>query len=51
MNLREFAEIWLRDRTPPMWTGTAVCRRDLLLTAGLFREDCKTGQDSDMWLR
>ena len=36
----------------PIWTGAVVCRRTVLIEAGLFPEDrCRRGGDVDLWLR
>lgn len=33
------------------WTGTMIIQRDLLLQAGLFRENISFAEDLDLWLR
>lgn len=35
----------------PVWTGTVLARRDLLLEAGLFDETLRRAQDIHLWIR
>lgn len=43
---------WLAVGGSPIWTSATACRRDALISAGLFPADrCRRGGDKDMWLR
>src|SRR4030067_1577100 len=34
-----------------IWTGTIMVRKKIFEEIGMFREDLKTSEDTDMWLR
>jgi serine O-acetyltransferase len=52
LEFRQLLSTWLRIGGAPVWTSAAACRKDALISAGLFPADrCTRGGDKDMWLR
>lgn len=51
VSLDAFVSDWLHIGACPVCASGVIIRRDALLDAGLFREDCRRGEDKDMWLR
>jgi succinoglycan biosynthesis protein ExoO len=51
LGFEDFIRAWIEVGQTPMSASAVALRRDILLSAGLFHENCRRGEDKDMWLR
>ena len=52
LEFRQLLATWLTVGGAPVWTSATACRKDALISAGLFpAARCTRGGDKDMWLR